>query len=199
MKKIVVLLVGVVLCAFVANAQTAKKKKITITNTQIVTAPQQTITVKYAGVNITVPQGQTVLLGQRSDGAIVVRGKNLSNVQINQGVISTDGYSVFSVQPESNVIFLNRGSELTIQDPTGTKSTIYPGQAVSAEHADITSVTAPALQAAAAQEAAVADEVAEALGDVPAFVAGNETTSTASEQATQDVRETEEVLSPSAP
>ncbi len=199
MKKLVVLLVSVVLCAFVANAQTAKKKKIAITNTQIVTAPQQAVTVKYAGVNITVPQGQTVLLGQRSDGSIVVRGKNLSNVQINQGVISTEGYSVFSVQPESNVIFLNRGSELTIQDPTGTKSTIYPGQAVSAERADITSVTAPALQAAAAQEAAVANELSEALGEVPAFVAENETTSAASEQATQDVTETEEVLSPSAP
>ena len=34
---------------------------------------------------------------------------------------------------------------------------------------------------------------------LPSFVAESETTSTASEQATQDVYETEEVLSPSAP
>ncbi len=194
MKKIVVLF-GIMAClALTASAQT-KQKKITIFNTRIVQA-LQTTTLKYAGVNITVPQGRTVILGQRSDGSIVIRGKDLSNIQIGDSIISTQGYSVFSVEPQSNVVFLNRGTELTLQDPAGTTATIYPGQAVSADNAAVTSETAPALQAAAAQEAAAAAALAE---EVPAFIAESETSSTASEQATQDVTETEETLSPSAP
>ena len=120
----------------------------------------------------------------------------MSNIQIGDSIISTQGYSVFSVEPQSNVVFLNRGTELTLQDPAGTTATIYPGQAVSADNAAVTSETAPALQAAAAQEAAAAAALAE---EVPAFIAESETSSTASEQATQDVTETEETLSPSAP
>ena len=195
MKKIAVLLLGVIgLCVSTSMAQTTKKK-LTISNTRIIQATQQT-TLMYGGVNIVVPKGQTVLLGQRSDGLVVVRGNDLQKVQIDEATVSASGYSVFSVEPKSNIVFLNRGSAMTLTDASGVTATITPGQAVFANNAAITSETAPALQAAAAAETAA---VAGTEIEFPAFVAESETTSTASEQATQDVHEIEEVLSPSAP
>ena len=196
MKKIAVLLLGIAsLCISTAMAQT-NTKKLTISNTLIVQAAQK-VALDYGGVQVVVPQGQTIVLGQRSDGLVVVRGNNLSGVQIDNATVSTKGYSVFSVEPQNNILFLNSGSELTLMDAKGRSSSITAGQAISADNATITSETAPALQAAAAAEAVAVSETE--LTTVPSFVADAETSSTASEQATQDVIETEEVLSPSAP
>ena len=188
MKKIVVLLGVVSLCATAAiGAQAAKK--MTISNTRIIPAVQQT-TLNYGGVDMTVPQNQAMVLGQRSDGPVVARGKDLSDVKINNALVSTKGYSVFSIDPESNVIFLNRGSELTLTDPSGKSVTIYPGQAVYVADASITSETAPSLQEAAAKEAAA---VAGTELD-PSYVLDFDSLgSTAAQQAEEDV------LSPSAP
>lgn len=197
MKKIVVLFGIVCLGALAATAKAAPKK-ITISNTRIV-QPAQKLSFNYGGVQMVVPQGQAILLGQRSDGAVVVRGHNLSGIQVGNSLVSTQGYSVFSIDPKNNVVFLNRGTELTLQDPAGTTATIYPGQAVSAENAAVTSETAPALQAAAQKEAAVSAEVIGAADELPDFVAQSAMTSAAAEQAERDVIETEEVLSPSAP
>ena len=192
MRSIAVAVVGILVFGSLGvQAADAVKKTIKISNTRIVQASKET-TLDYGGARIVVPQGQTVLLGQRSDGMLIMRGNNLSNVQVNGATLSSDGYSVLSFQPESQVFFLNRGDELTLQDPSGNQATIYQGQAVSTTDAHITSVTAPTLQAQAAEQAALA---AAETAEVPAFVAESETTNAASEQATQDVQETETVLS----
>ncbi len=192
MKRIMFVLMGLCLGIMCADAAVTNPKKLTITNTRIVQAIAADTTADYAGVKIFVPKGQTLLLGQRSDGMLVVRGNNLSNVRVEDAVFTSKGYSVISYQPESHVVFLNRGTDLTVQDPMGTTATIYPGQAASTTNAQVTSVTAPQLQAAAAAEAAL---VAEVANELPAFVAESEVSSTASEQASQDVEETETVLS----
>ncbi len=193
MKKLGVLIAGLLLGTVVSYAATTPKK-LTITNTRIVQAVSQDVTEDYEGVKIFVPKGQTVLLGLRSDGMIVIRGNNLQNVRIDDASLSSNGYSVLSYQPQSQVIFLNRGTDLTVLDAMGTTATIYPGQAASTTDARVTSVTAPQLQAAAAAEAALEAAVTE---DVPDFVAESEMSEAASEQATQDVKESETILSSS--
>lgn len=189
MKKIVVLLGVVSLCATTAMGAQAAKKKLTISNTRIIPAIQQT-TLNYGGVDMTVPQQQAMVLGQRSDGPVVARGKDLSDVKINNALVSTKGYSVFSIDPKNNVIFLNRGSELTLTDPSGKSVTIYPGQAVYMADASITSETAQALKEAAAKEAAA---VAGTELD-PSFVLDFDTLGNIPAQQAE-----EDVLSPSAP
>lgn len=188
MKKIVVLLGVVSLCATAAiGAQAAKK--MTISNTRIIPAIQQT-TLGYGDVDMTVPQNQPVVLGQRSDSLVVTRGKDLADMKINNALVSTKGYSVFSIDPKNNVLFLNRGSELTLTDPSGKSVTIYPGQAVYMADASITSETAQSLKEAAAQEAAA---VAGTELD-PSYVLDFDSLgNNAAQQAEEDV------LSPSAP
>lgn len=191
MKRLVAVIAGVLLGVTLTYAATNKPKKLTISNTRIVQADQRSVTVDYAGVKVFVPKGQTLILGQRSDGMLVIRGNNLKNVKIGGATLSSNGFSVMSYQPESKVVVLNRGTDLTVQDSFGTVATIYPGQAASAVDAKVTSLTAPQLQALAKEAALAAEEV------VPAFVAESEASEAASEQSTQDVKETETVLSQS--
>lgn len=194
MKKLVVTVCTFVLLsstmAMAAVGFTGKK----IANSQIV---QGKATVTYAGTTVSVPQGQTVILGQRENGSIVIRCLNLNNVEVDGAKVSTRGYTVLSYQPNTNVVFLNRGELLTVSDAVGHTASVEQGGAVSTTNAAVNSNTVEAMKEAAAKEAQEASvELADELAEVPAFVASTEATSAATEQAVQDVEET---LSPSAP
>ena len=105
MKKIVVLLISLFV-ATVAMAQASTK----VTKTRIVQATKDT-TVTYAGVKIFVPQGKTIVLGQNADGSVVLRGQDISGVKINDATVSFQGTAVLSVNPQSNVITVTRGTK----------------------------------------------------------------------------------------
>ena len=180
MKKIVVAVCMSVLLGstFAVAAPGFAGQKIT--NSKIVQARKDT-TVDFAGSKIFVPQGQTVIIGQLSDGSIVIRGLNLNNVQINNSRLSTQGFSIVSYQPTSNVAFLNKGESMTVTDPAGVTATVAENGAISTVDATVTSETVPELKAQAqAQVAAVAEALEEGEA-LPAFVAATETSSAASE------------------
>lgn len=196
MKKIVVAVCTFVLLgstfAFAAPGFAGKK----ISNSQLIQAQKDT-TVDFAGSKIFVPKGQTIIVGQRDNGAIVVRGRNLHDVKLNNATLSSNGNTVLSYYPTSNIAFLHRGESLTVTDTLGHTATVAQDGAISTTNASINSDTVAELKEQAAAEAvAAAEELGEVLEEVPAFVASTETSSAATEQAAQDVEET---LSPSAP
>lgn len=177
MKKTVLLLTGFMLLAttFVAAAPAAN----TISRPRIVSTAKNT-TITYQGIKIFIPAGHTLVLGQSSDGSIILRGNNLQGIKIGDQVISSTGPVLLSVQPDTQVITVNRG----------TADIVNP---VSAPAATAAANTTNHNTAAAEQAPTAAED------ELPAFVAESEMSNTAAEQATQDVIETEEVLSPSAP
>ena len=198
MKKIVA-----TVCTFVLLGSTlavaapgfAGKK---ITNSKLVQAVQDT-TVNFAGSKFFVPKGQTVIFGQRENGAIVIRGRNLQNIKLDDATLSTKGNTVLSYYPSSDIAFLHRGESMTVTDAFDHTATILQEGAISTDNATINSNTIAELKEQAKEEAAlVAAELGETI-EVPAFVAATDPTSAATEQATQNVEETEKTLSPSAP
>ncbi len=198
MKKIAVTVcMAVLLGSTVAVAAPGfAGKKIT---SQIVDAKQAPKTVEVAGSKIFVPKGQTVIIGQRENGALVIRGRNLQGVKINDATLSTSGNTVLSCYPSSNIVFLHRGQSMTLTDPAGNTATVMNEGAIATNNANINSNTVAALREQAKEEST---QVAQELGEdiaLPAFVAQTATSEAAAEQATQNVEETESTLSPSTP
>ena len=88
---------------------------------------------------------------------------------------------------------------MTVTDPLGNTATVENEGAIATNNATINSNTIAELnEQAKAETTQVAEELGEAM-ELPAFVAATATSSTAAEQATQNVEETEKTLSPSAP
>lgn len=192
MKKVVAVLfafffVGTNL-AVAATAKSAGQIK----NTKIVQASQD-LELDYLGTPIFVPKGQTVILGERPNGSIVIRGLNIDGAKVGPGTFSTEGYSVVSYQPKGNLIFLNRGKWLTLRDPHGETVTINEKGAVLANNAKINSNTLPELKEAAKEEAASVAADLQGDADADLFVNPDSPENTAAQQAIEDV------LSPSAP
>lgn len=177
-------------CAAAAPGFSGKKIK----NSRIV----QGTSINYEGTIIEVPQGQTLIVGKRDNGSIVLRGLDLQNVKINGSSVYTQGYTVLSYSPSSNVAFLNKGEELRLIDRQGHSATVKQSGAISTKDATVNSKTVDALKEAAQKEAAAAVEegLISQEDALPAFVAATATASTATEQAVQNVEDT---LSPSAP
>ncbi len=190
MKKVIAVLLAVS-CLGTTFAVAAPVKKKFVRSVIV----QGQSTTKYEGVNLTVPQGQTVLIGRRDNGSIVIRGKDLENFQIEKTSISAEGYTVMSYRPSDHIVFLNAGDSMTVTDPKGRVAKVYKNGAVDILDARNNSNEIVALQEEAKQDAA---EAAEELGltTIPGFVAETATTSAAYEQAERDVEET---LSSSAP
>ena len=198
MKKIVVAVCTFVLLGstFAVAAPGFAGKKIT--NSQLIQATQDT-TVNFGGAKIFVPKGQTVILGQRENGAIVIRGLNLNHFKIDDSSLSSRGYTVLSYYPSSNIAFLHKGDFMTVTDSLGHSATVSQNGAIATNNTQINSNTVAELkEQAKAETEQVAQELGEEL-EVPPFVAQTATSSAVSEQATQDVEETEQTLSPSAP
>ncbi len=190
MKKLMAVCAVLLMGSFLtATAATQSKNLI---KSRLVQATQNT-TFDYQGNTIFVPKGQTVIVGQRENGSLVLRGLNFQRLKINDSVISTQGYSIISYQPTSQVVFLNRGEQMTVTDAHGVTSSVAERGAISTVNAKVTSDNVAELKAAAEQEALAAEAELTAM---PTFVSETATTSTANEQAVQDVEET---LSPSAP
>ena len=191
MKKVIVLFVACFLGATLAVAASTQNVG-KIKNPKIVQAKENS-SFMYAGANFFVPKGQALLLGQRENGSIVIRGFNIDNLQVDDSSISAQGYSVLSYQPTTHVVFLNRGESMTVTDPSGVSSSVAQHGAISTTNAAINSDTVAQMKAAAQREAALAEQE---FNDTPAFVNELATTTSAREQAAQDVEET---LSPSSP
>ena len=212
MKKVIaalfaVFFVGTTL-AIAAPAKSAGKIK----NTQIVQANQD-LNLSYLGTPISVPAGQVLILGERPNGSIVIRGLNMDQIQVGPGTFSTEGYSIVSYQPKTNVIFLNRGKWLTLRDPHGQTATVQEKGAILATNAKINSNTLEDLRIAGQNDAdeAVADLQNKATKNektapnnsngnegnaFPSSEESNVLDSVAHQQASNDVEAT---LSPSAP
>ena len=192
MKKIFVVIVSVLACSVMTVAATSATKVGKLKNGRIVQAVQPT-TVTYAGVKIFVPKGQTVLLGQRDNGSIVIRGLNIDRVQLDDAFLSTKGYSIVSYQPSTRIAFLNHGDMMTVTDAAGETASVSGQGAISTTNTAVNSNTVAELQEQAKQDAqevvGTLDQMAVLTGDAIAVSAANE-------QAVQDVEET---LSPSAP
>ena len=205
MKKIAVLIVGMALLgpAFAVAAPIGPTNKIT--NTRILQATKDT-TITYAGVKVFVPAGQSVLLGQSSDGSVILRGHDLDGVKVGQGTLTAQGPVVLTVQPDSQVIRVVQGKSVLVTDGNGRTAEISSGAAVSAKdiRADVGSVSPATLVTVVKEEVVVkpqkatiqTDATEDATFEVPAFVAATSTSSAATEQAVQDVETT---LSPSTP
>ncbi len=190
MRKIFVLLTGFILLGISFASAAPGKQANKILNPRIVSAAKAT-TITYQGTKIFIPAGTTLLLGTYEDGSIVIRGMNIDGVKVDNGTIIAKGPVLLSVQPQTQVITVTRGNDVKILDTNGRMAALSAGASVSL--ADIRTTVAPVEIATVVQpQEAVADEL-------PAFVADTQTDSVVSEQATQDVIETEEVLSPSAP
>ena len=196
--------------AVAAPAKSAGKIK----NTKIVQATQD-LKLNYLGTPISVPRGQVLLLGERPNGSIVIRGLNMDQIKVGPGTFSTEGYSVVSYQPKTNVVFLNRGKWLTLRDPQGETATVQEKGAILATNAKVNSNTLEDLRIAAQQDAeeASADlqggkvskndnpapatqEIADNEGDTFPSSMDNVLEDVAYQQASNDVETT---LSPSAP
>ena len=149
-------------------------------------------------VQISVPQGQTVIIGKRENGSIVIRGLNLSNVKIDGATVYTQGYTILSYRPGSQVAFLNEGEALTVVDAANRTATVGQGGAISLKNAEINSNTIAEMKEMAKEEAkaAVEEGLITEEDALPAFVAATATSAAAREQAVQNVEDT---LSPSAP
>ena len=195
MKKIVVAVCMAVLLGstFAVAAPGFAGKKIA--NSQLI----QDTTVNFAGAKIFVPKGQTIILGQRDNGAVLLRGRDLQGIKLDDATLSTKGNTVMSYYPSSHIAFLHRGKAMTITDSFGNSATVGQDGAISTQNANINSNTVAQLKEQAKEETV---EVAEGIGntmELPAFVAATATSPAAFEQATQDVEEMEKTLSPSAP
>lgn len=200
MKKIVVVCALFLLGSTLAVAAPGLSGK-KITNSQIVQATQDT-TVNIAGTDIFVPKGQTVILGQRENGAILMRGADLRGVKINGASISTKGFSILSYRPNTQVVFLHRGEYLTVTDAQGRTSTVGKNGAISTANASINSDTVAKMKEEAIEETKEVEEILGLEDDgagVPAFVAATATSAASYELASQNIAEAESEMSPSTP
>ncbi|MBP5429436.1 MAG: hypothetical protein J6Y25_00895 [Elusimicrobiaceae bacterium] len=214
MKKIVALVVGLVLTgATFVFAATQKAAPRVIKSTQ-------DTTLNYAGVEIFVPAGQAVVLGQDDNGSVVVRGSDMNGVRIGEASISSNGPATVSYVPQAGIVMVHSGNGVLVTDPDGRTAELSQGAAVTAR--DIRIPAGPTLESlrirvegrAAVltntlplqkeQKKPAKQEAQYPLMDenenwIPAFVAESEIPSAAYEQAERDVLETEGVLSTSAP
>ncbi len=195
MHKIVIAMVAVLTFVAALPVTVSAKSTGTIKKTRIVQATKDT-SLTYGGVKVFVPAGQTIVLGQTENGAIVVRGQNLQGVKIGDGTVSADGLVVLAVWPDTRVVSVSRGTGVKVTDANGRTAELSQGASVYMR--DIRLPAVPTVQEITKPAAAVSNApAAEVEGfQLPSFVADMETSSAASEQAVQNVEDT---LSPSAP
>lgn len=196
MHRIVVMVIAVLTLVAMFPTGAGAKEVGTIKKTRIVQANKDT-TLTYGGVKVFVPAGQTIILGQAENGAIIVRGQNLQNVQIGDGTISADGLVVLAVWPDTHVVSVSRGSGVKVTDANGRTAELSQGASVYMR--DIRTPAVPTVQSitpTAVTKAVSNEQTEEADAELPSFVAEMETSSAATEQAAQNVEDT---LSASAP
>ena len=152
MRKAVMFVVGLLTLSINLAVAASTKSAGKIKNTKIVQATQD-LKFDYLGTPIFVPKGQVLLLGERPNGSIVIRGLNMDQIKVGPGTFSTEGYSVVSYQPKTNVVYLNRGKWLTLKDPHGETATVHEKGAILATNAKINSNTLEDMRIAALNDA----------------------------------------------
>ncbi len=177
------------------------KKAYKFVHTRIVQASKDTA-LTYKGVQVFVPAGQAIILGQTEQGSIIVRGRDLAGVKIGEGTILARGPVILFVDPQTNVIDVSRGEEVYVTDSQGRTAALSQGAFVSMKDIRISTARAavqtsptPAKPNATVATPAVKSAKTQATA-WPSFIADTIIENTATEQAAQDVEET---LSPSAP
>ena len=185
MKKSIALVFGVLFLFASAQAailvtQDGKTTKYPSKKNTVITVNGTTdTTIEYNGVKFFVPKGVKMTLAQEN-GNVIVRGNDLTGVQVGDMTLSAQGPTVFSVAPSTQVVSVRQGT-VTVTAKDGSTTSVDRGSAFAA--------SAKTSQAAKATMATTQD--------VPTFVAADEVSDTASQQASQNAEE--EVLSPSAP
>ncbi len=181
MKRNFALVFGALLLAATVQAAVtveANGKATNYKNGSVVSVTGTTdTTVTYNGVKVFIPKGAKVTVKEAANGDVIVEGTNFTGVKINKATINGTGNTSFAVNPNTQLITVNKGY-ITVSDAKGKTVAVPQGSSVSAKNIGQT--------AAAAGEA------------VPAFVAPTAVTSAAYEQAAQNAEESK-VLSPSAP
>lgn len=182
MKRNLALVFGVLLLAATAQAAVTVEANGKTTNYNNGSAVSVTgnadTTVTYNGVKVFIPKGVKVTVKQAANGDVTVEGSNFTGVKINNATVHATGNASFSVNPNTQLITVNQGY-ITVTDANGKTAGVAKGATVSAKNVLQTSANT-------------------ASEEVPAFVAETAVSSTASQQATQNVYESE-TLSPSAP
>ncbi len=109
---------------------------VEVTHTRVVSATQNTA-LTYAGVNIFVPRGQTIILGQQTNGSIVIRGMYLLGVRVGDVTLFSRNAASVSYNPKRDVVTVNYG-EVHVTDRTGNTVLVTSGQSVSARNSQKT-------------------------------------------------------------
>ena len=193
MKKALLFLTTLILLGNGVLCAAPAKQGNKITNLRIVQSSKDT-TVMYSGIKFFIPAGQTIILGKNVDGSVILRGNHLKNVKIDEGILSSTGFVLLTIRPQTQVITVTRGDGITVQDANGRTAFLSQGASVSTNDIRTTVFPSTSVTQSTKVESNTQDQE-----EAPAFVAETQVSSAASEQATQDVYETEEVLSPSAP
>ena len=196
MNKILLLVLVFLSINSVYAVAAPTQKIVQATHTRVVQATQNTA-LNYGGVNVFIPRGQTVILGQQSDSSVVVRGHQLLGIKLGGATLFSRGPASVSFNPTSHIITVNYG-DVHITDTLGNTTLVSRGMSVSAK--DVRKEIKIRKKAPRKKHVDYLDD--EQTLPTDEFV--NERILGASyRQATQDLQETlayeEETLSPSAP
>ena len=160
-------------------------------NANITVEGTEDTVVDYNGVSVFVPKGTKVVLSPSVNNSVVVTGSNMQGVKVYGLTLSSTGRSAVVVNPNSRTVSVRTGT-VQVQDAAGQVATVTRGNVVSA--ASIAAAAASARAQAASKHTAATETFTAA----ESFVA-NDFSNVNTQQATQNVEEEKEVLSPSAP
>ena len=140
--------------------------------------------VNYNGISIFVPKGTKVVLVPSATNGVIITGNNIKGVQVYGMTLNASGRASVAVNSSRQTIVVRSG-KLQVTNQAGQVATISRGTVASANNI---STLNKSTQAAAAVAPVAVD----------GFVA-NDFSNVNTQQATQNVEEEKEVLSPSAP
>lgn len=196
MKKVVLFVLGFMLIN-TGFVHTAPAKTIKVINKRFIQATKEDITVPYAGIRVFVPVGQAIILGQLIDGTVVIKGRNLNGVQLNDTIISSRGESILNYQPRTQRLEVTYGANVTVQDPNGRMAVLSQGAAITASDIRTKATGTPQVLTVKTSTATQPQQPETSGNELPNFIAEAEISNAVSEQASQDVKETETILSQS--
>jgi uncharacterized cupin superfamily protein len=140
--------------------------------------------VDYNGINIFVPKGTKVVLVPSASNGVIITANNMKGVQVYGMTLNASGHASIVINRSRETIVVRSG-KLQVTNQAGQVATISRGTVASANNI---STLNKSTQAAAAVAPVAVD----------GFVA-NDFSNVNTQQATQNVEEEKEVLSPSAP
>ena len=185
MKKLVVA-VGVLFLVSTLHAVVVVKQNVTekryASDASIVVDGSADTTVDYNGITVFIPKGTKAVLSPAVNKGLIITGNNMKGVQVYGMTLSSAGRASITVNRNSETISVRSGS-VQAQNKAGQVATIARGTVVSANNIAALSSVNPGANAVVSIDSFVADSLAD----------------TNAQQASRNVKEEQEVLSPSAP